>query len=151
MSCSGVWIAGVFAPLRSSPAADRLEDFGDDVGDGAVEVAGLLAGDAADQEVGAAARVRGPFAAERGHGHLEAVTDLSDAGVVGDTGVSEEGFVELRPPVHLADGTDLDARLVDVDDEIRHAPMLGNVDVGPGHEQAPVGDGWSRSSTPSGR
>ena len=75
---------------------------------------------------------------QRGHGHPPPGAHGVEALRVGDADVGEEHLVELGVAGDLAQGAHLDARRVHVDDEVRHAPVLGHVGVGAGQEHAPA-------------
>ena len=61
-----------------------------------------------------------------------------EALLVGDADVGEEDLVELGVAGDLAQGPDLDPGRVHVHDEVGHAPVLGDVGVGAGHQHPPA-------------
>jgi hypothetical protein len=69
---------------------------------------------------------------------------LSHPVAVGHPDVGQELLAELPGPVEHLDALDLDRRLVQGKDEHRQPPVLGDVPVGPGQAQAPVGPPGSR-------
>ena len=82
----------------------------------------------------------GALEAERRVRDLPAVADRPDPHVVADAHVGEEDLVERRRPAHLPDRPDLDAGRVHRDQEHRQAGLLGDVRIGPGEQQAVVGE-----------
>jgi hypothetical protein len=60
----------------------------------------------------------------------------ADAGRVGHAHVGEEDLVELGLAGDLEERAHLDPGRLHVDEERRHAPVLGHVGVGAGQEQA---------------
>ena len=82
---------------------------------------------------------RAPLEAEGGHRHLPAVVHAADDVVLRAAGVGEEDLVELRRPVGLDDGADLDALLVHRHEQVGDAGVLGRVGVGAGEQEAVVG------------
>ena len=69
-----------------------------------------------------------------------ALVDLADAVGVGDAHVGHELLAELLRAVDHLDAVQLDARLVDLDDEHAEAAVLGHVPVGAEQAQAVVGE-----------
>ena len=123
-------------------AADATGVFGragpGELAGGAVEVARDGSGVGGGAHL--AASGEGPFVGEGGVGDRPAVALAADE-VVGDhPGVGDEHLIEIRPPGHFLERPDLDARLAQVDQEVRDAGVLGNVHVGPGQQDGLVGD-----------
>ena len=76
---------------------------------------------------------------EGGHGDLPTVADFADQVLRRDMRIGEEHLVERGVAVHLFQGLHFDAGLGHVDDEKRHALMLGQVPVGAREHQPPFG------------
>ena len=95
--------------------------------------------DGVDEAGEVGAERRGVLVLEGDHQGRPAAVDLADAPAVLDHDVVEEDDVRAlaRQRVH---GLDLDAGLVERDEEHRQALVLGHVRVGPGQEEHVVGD-----------
>ncbi len=87
---------------------------------------------------GARARHHLAFAGQGGVGHPPAVPDRPDPLVVGHAGTVEEHLVEVDLAGQVAQGPDLDARLVQVDQEVGDPVALGRVGIGAGQHDAVV-------------
>jgi len=77
--------------------------------------------------------------AEGRHRRLPAVAGSADQVAVGDDGVVEEDLAELAATGQLADPAHLDARLLQVDDEVADALVGRSLGVGAGEQEAAVG------------
>ena len=107
-------------------------------------LSGPATGQRADQRLDPVAERR-----SRGHGDplvgqgraadAPAVPGLTDHGIVGHEDVGQEDLVEHGGAGELAQGPDVDALGVHVDDEVGDAGVLGRVGVGPGQADPEVG------------
>ena len=89
--------------------------------------------------------LRGPLEGQRGQRDRPALADLSEPEVVADAHVGEEHLVERRATAHLADGPDLDAGLVEREQEGGEASVLRHARVGPADEFAPRREAGARA------
>ena len=64
--------------------------------------------------------------------------DVTHPARVGDPGRVEEDLVEVDLTAHVAQRANLDAGLVQIDEEVRQPLALGHVDVGAGEQHGPV-------------
>ncbi len=80
-----------------------------------------------------------------------AVAHVADPLRVGHPGPVEEHLVEVDLAAEVAERAHLDARLVQVEEEVRDALALRRVGIGAGEQHRVVGDGAPTSSTPSAR
>ena len=80
-----------------------------------------------------------------------AVPHLADPLRVGNPGPIEEHLVEVDLAAEVAERADLDARLVEVEQEVRDALALRRVGIGAREQHREVGDGAPTWSIPSAR
>ena len=76
---------------------------------------------------------------ERRHRHLPSVADASDQVLLRNLRVGEEHLVKRGVAVHLFERLNVDARLLDVNHEIRETLVLGRVPIGASEQHAMVG------------
>src|ERR1700677_3924850 len=94
----------------------------------------------ADAVYSSRARARHHLSLSRqsGVGHLPPGTDLAHPARVGNPGRLEEDLVEVDLTAHVTQRANLDAGLVQIDQEIRKALSLGHLGIGPGKQHRPV-------------
>ena len=79
-----------------------------------------------------------PFEGERAHRHPPTVAGLPDNEVGVGAGVGEEDFVELRVSGQLDDRADLDARLIQRDQQIRQTGVALGALLAARHHETPL-------------